>query len=98
MVAPAIIAALAAKDDEAIRNALIGEGIGYIASATDPLTFDPRAVTGVGGVKFQVVLWQERLWFRNESDVSEADEITVITLADGANYLTNDVRLSLIHI
>jgi hypothetical protein len=93
MGAPAIIAALAAKDDEEIRGALVAGYVLTIPDDTDPLTWDPREVTGVGGATVQTVRWQGKLWDRDEDDVSSADEITVITLADGTNYLTNDVSM-----
>jgi hypothetical protein len=83
----AIVAAIADEDLTTLAGAIVNELIPVIADDVDPITFDPR--DGNGNV-FKAVVWQEQIWFRNEDNTDDHDEITVITLADGVNYLTNE--------
>lgn len=92
MGSSAIPAAVMARDPEAIRAALVSELVPVIASNVDPQTWDPRELPGVGGNAWQAVIWQERLWFRDEDSLTDHDEITCIRLLDGIAYLTNDIK------
>lgn len=87
-----LAAAFTARDWEEQREHLVGGLIHFIPAATDPQTVDPRELGASGGAKAPVVAWQERLWWRDEENVDEHDEITVITLLDGVNYVTSDIE------
>lgn len=92
MAQSALPAAIAARDPDAMRAAIVGELVPVIPSNVDPQTWDPRELGTSGGNVWQAVIWQERIWYRDDTSVADHDEITVIVLLDGGHYLTNDVR------
>src|SRR5688572_25255805 len=89
----AIPGAIASKDHEAIRAAIVNELIPIIPADVDPQTWDPRELEGAGGNVWLAVNWQERFWYRDDDSVADHDEITCIILLDGGHYLTNDLRM-----
>lgn len=91
MGSSAIPAAVMARDPEDLRAAIVSELVPIIASNVDPQTWDPRELPGVGGNTWQAVIWQERIWYRDEDSLVDHDELTCIRLLDGVAYLTNDV-------
>jgi len=92
MAQSALPAAIAARDPAAMRAAIVGELVPVIPSNIDPQTWDPRELGMSGGNVWQAVIWQERIWYRDDTSVADHDEVTVIVLLDGGRYLTNDVR------
>lgn len=86
-----LAAAFTARDWEEQREQLIGGLIHFIPAATDPQTVDPRELAASGGAVAPIVAWQEKFWWRDEESTADHDEITVITLLDGTNYVTNDI-------
>lgn len=81
-----------ARDPEALRAALVSELVPVIDADTDPQTWDPRELPGVGGNVWKAVIWQERIWYRDEDSLVDHDGLTCIRLLDGVAYLTNDVK------
>lgn len=89
----AIMAAVAAKNSESMRAALVGEFVPVIPAATDPQAWDPRELGVSGGNIFPAVIWQEIIWYRDADDAITAhDGITCIVTLDASRYKTNDVR------
>jgi hypothetical protein len=93
MSTSAIMAAIAAKDPEDLRAAIVGELCVVIPSNVDPQTWDERELGASGGNIWQAVIWQERLWFLDPDDAStDHDGLTCIVTLGGSRYKTNDVR------
>lgn len=92
MGASAIPTAIAARDFEELRAAIVDELIPVIDAATDPQTWDPRELETLGGNVWKAVAWQDRFWWRDDTSVAAHDGITCIILLDGGHYLTNDVE------
>lgn len=88
----AIPAAIAAKDFAEMRAAIVSELVPVIPDVTDPQTWDPRELGVSGGNVWKAVIWQGRMWFRDDDSVDDHDEITEIVLLDGGHYVTDDVR------
>ena len=88
----AIPAAIAARDPEEIRAAIVGELVPVIPDDTDPMTWDPRELGSSGGNVWRAVIWQGKIWFRDDESTVDHDEITCIVLLDDGHYLTDDIR------
>lgn len=87
----ALRAAIVARDPDEISAAVYDELIPIIPNATDPATYDPRELGPSGGNVFKGVAWQGKNWWRDDTSVAAADNVTCIILLDGGHYLTNEV-------
>jgi hypothetical protein len=90
---PAIIEAFTTQTFAALRAAVVGELVPIIADNVDPHTWDPRELGPSGGNVFQAVVWQDRIWYRDDTSTAPHDGVTCIVLLDGGHYLTNDVEM-----
>lgn len=93
MGASAIPAAIADRNWEDMRAAVVSELVPVIPAETDPQTWDPRELGVAGGNVWKAVIWQEVIWHRDPDDsTTDHDELTCIVTLDGSRYKTNDVR------